>query len=52
MFFKAVVHAVIFFRLDIWVMTPHMGLALGFFQHRATIRIIGRQTWKRLDGSW
>ena len=29
MFYKAVVQAVLIFGVETWVMTPHMGLALG-----------------------
>ena len=31
LFFKAVVQAVLLFEAEIWVVTPHMGTALGGF---------------------
>ena len=42
MFFKAVVQAVLIFRSEMWVMNPHMGGAIGLFQHRVAIWITGR----------
>ena len=41
-FFKAVVYAVLLFGLEIWVINPRMGRALGGFQHRVAQWITGR----------
>ena len=43
MFFKAVVHAVMLFGSEMWVLTPRMGQALGSFQHGVARRIMERQ---------
>ena len=43
MFFKAVLKAVLIFGVEIWVMNPHMGRALGGVQHSLAQRITGRQ---------
>ena len=42
-FFKVVFRVVLLFISEMWVMTPHMVQALGFFQHRVYRQIIGRQ---------
>ena len=51
MFFKAVVKAVIIFGSEAWMKTPHMGRALGGFQHILATRITGRQPKRYVDGS-
>ena len=52
MFFKAVVQAVLLFDSETWVVTTRMGRALGIFQHRFTRRITGKQSKRRVYGSW
>ena len=52
MFSKAVVHVVLLFGSNMWVMTPRMGRALGSFQHGVARRITGRQPKKREEGGW
>ena len=52
MFFKAMVQAVLLFRLKTWVLTPCMGQSLRNFQHRVTRRITGRQPELQEDGGW
>ena len=53
MFFKAVVKAVLLFRLETWVTNPCMGRSLGGgFQHRLSRWITGRQPNRQVDGSW
>ena len=42
-FYKAVVQAVILFRVETWVLTPRMERALDSFQHRVAQQITGRQ---------
>ena len=44
MSFNAAVQAMLPFRLEMWVLTPHMERALGSFQHRFSRRISGRHT--------
>ena len=51
-FFKAVVQAVLIFRSEMWVMTPHMGRSLGGFKHSVSRRINGRQPQRMMEGSW
>ena len=52
MFFNVVVHAVLFFGLDTWVLTPHMGRALGSFQHGVASQIMGIQLKIQEEGDW
>ena len=42
-FFKAVVQAVLIFGSETWVLTPHMGRALGSFHHGVARWIMGIQ---------
>ena len=50
LFFKAVVHAVLLFGSETWVLTPRMGRALGSFQKRVARRLTRRQ--RRREGRW
>ena len=50
MIFKAVMQAVILFSLEAWPTTPHMGRALGMFQHSTSRRTTGRHTRRIMDG--
>ena len=52
LFFKAVVKAVLLFGLETWVLTPHMGRALGNFQHGVAIPTTGRQSKSQEEGGW
>ena len=51
-FFKAVVQALLLLGEEVWVMNPHMGRALGGFQHRVARRITERQPQRLVDGIW
>ena len=51
-FLKAVVQAIILFRLEMWVMITHMGRSLGGLQHRLAIRINGDKLKRQVGGSW
>ena len=42
MFFKAVVQAMLLFRVETWVLTQRMERDLESFQHRVVRRITGR----------
>ena len=50
--YLAVVHLVMLYRSDTWVMTPHIGRVWGISHHRVSHRLTGRQTWKGRDGLW
>ena len=50
MFFMAVVHELMLFGLETWVLTPHMGWDLGRSQHRFARRIMGIQPKRREEG--
>ena len=52
MFFKAVVHAVLLFGSDMWVLNPPMGRALGRFQHGVARRIKGKHPKIQEEGGW
>ena len=52
MLFKAVVQVVLLFRLEMWVVTPHMGQALGGLQHRVARWITTRQPCRIIGVSW
>ena len=52
MFFKAVVHAVLLFGLEEWMLTPRMGWALGSPHHRVSSQITGRQPKIQEKGEW
>ena len=51
-FFKLVVHGVIIFGLETWVMTPHMGQVLGFFQYRVARQITVRHPQRIQERRW
>ena len=48
--FKAVVHAVLIFGVEMWVLTPRMERYLCRFQHRVVRRLTGRQPRRRGGG--
>ena len=48
----AMPHVVLLFGLEMWVMTPCMGRALGSFQHIIARQITGIQPKRQVDGSW
>ena len=49
-FFKAVVHQVLLFGAETWVVSPMMEEALSAFIHGAARRLTGRQPWMGRDG--
>ena len=51
-FFKVVVHVVLLFGEETWVLTLRMERALDSLQQGAARRLIGRQLWRRGDGRW
>ena len=52
LFFKAVIQVVLIFGADTWMVTPHMGKALGGFQTQVAIRMTVQLLWKTTDGTW
>ena len=50
--FKLVVHTVLFFGLETWVITPDMGWDLGGLQYWVDRWITGQKTRWRLYGKW
>ena len=44
--------AVLLFRVETWVLTPRMDLALNNFHLRVVRRLTGRQPGRRGDRSW
>ena len=52
LFFKAVVQAVLLFRLETWVVNPCMVKALGGFQTQVVERLMGRLPQRTPDGKW
>ena len=52
MFLKAVVQAVLLFRLEMWVMNYSIEWVLGRFQNRVTRRINGRKPKCQADRCW
>ena len=50
-FYKAVEHAVLLFKAEMWVLNPRMERALDNFQHRVAQRITRKQPWRRAYGS-
>ena len=51
-FFKAVVHQVLLFWAETWVVSPRMEQALSSFIHGAARRITGRQPRRGWGGKW
>ena len=51
-FFKAVVHQVLLFGAETWVVSPMMEWALSEFIHGEARRLTGRQPRKGRDGKW
>ena len=50
--YVAVVHVVMLYRTETWVMTPHTGRVLGGFRHRVACSLMGRQPRIGRDGGW
>ena len=48
-FFKAMIQAVLLFGSETWVVTPHMGTALGGFQTQVDRRLMGHLSWRTKD---
>ena len=51
-FFNVVMQAVLLFGSETWVVTPHMGKALGGFQSQVVRWMTGRLPWRTPDGKW
>ena len=51
-FFKTVVHQVLLFGAETWVVSPIMELELSAFIHGAARRLTGRQPRRGRDGKW
>ena len=51
-FYRAVVHAVLLFESETWVMPPRIGRTLVGYHHRVIHRLTGRETRRQVDGSW
>ena len=49
-FFKGVVHQVLLFGAETWVVTPNMDRELSGFLHGAARRLTGRQARRERDG--
>ena len=50
--FKAVIHTVLLFGSETWVLTSHMERDLVSFQYRVARQITGRQPMRREEGGW
>ena len=50
--YLAVFHFVMLYKLDTWVMTPHIWRVLGGFHHRVDRRLTGWQDWQGRNGVW
>ena len=50
--YLAVVQLVMFYGLDMWVITPRIGRVLGGFHHRVAHRLTGSQLLLGRDGVW
>ena len=51
-FFKAIVHAVLLFWADMWVVTPRLERALNTFQQKLMQQVTRRQPMRQVYGSW
>ena len=51
-FYKVIVQAVLFFRLEMWVLTPCMDQAMGSFHHRGVQQITLRKPMSQEEGGW
>ena len=51
-YFKAVIQAVLLFGAETWVVTPHMGKALGGFQTQLEKRLTVQLPWRTTDREW
>ena len=51
-FFKFVVQSVLFFGVDMWVVTPCMKQFMGVFQYQVAWILTGRLPRQPLDGKW
>ena len=50
--YVAVVQGLLFFRLDMWVVTPFLEKSLTGFHHRAVWRMVGMGPKLQLKGKW
>ena len=48
----AVVHLVMLYGSETWVMTPHIGRVLGVFHHSVAHSLTGREPWQGRDSVW
>ena len=51
-FFKVVIQVVLIFGMETWVVTPHMGRALGIIHNRVDHRLTKRNPWRLRYGGW
>ena len=49
-FYTMVVHTILLYRLETWVMYPRIGKILGGFHHRVVRRLKGQIHYQNLDG--
>ena len=52
LFLMAMIQAILLFKADTWVVTPHIGKALGGFQTQVEIRLTGKLPRRITDGAW
>ena len=50
--FKAVIQALLLFGAETWVVTPHMGAALGGFQTQVARWLTVQLPHRTTDGTW
>ena len=51
-FFKDMVHGMLLFGLETWLVTPFMGKSLGRFQDQVARRLTGRIPRRKTDAKW
>ena len=51
-FYITFVQAILLFRLEIWVVTPHIKRLLGYFHHRVDRGISGKMSRRRAEERW
>ena len=52
MFYVSVVQKFLQYGSEMWIMYPRIGRTLGGFHHRVAHRLMGRQPWRGMDGTW
>ena len=50
--YVAVLHEILLFRLETWVLIPRMSRTLGGFHHQVVQQIMGNTLKRRPDGRW